>query len=179
MIRLSRHAVQCTLTLMALVILSPLTGCGFKDKPIPPQQIVPRPVNDLQYQLGENGVTLFWSYPKETITGRDLTNITSFALYRAVVPVDSYCDTCPIPFASPIVLPVVPSLNEAAKQRPIKSPSCVPATFIFLKSAAKADGGLNRRIPISSRSCGKRRPWPLKTSLQQRVTGQFRSAGTR
>jgi hypothetical protein len=138
MIKVSRHAVQCTLTLMVLVILLPLTGCGFKDKPIPPQQIVPRPVNDLQYQLGENGVTLFWSYPKETITGRDLTNITSFSLYRAVVPVDSYCDTCPIPFATPIVLPGGAVPERGGKTATYQITVLRPGNLYFFKVRSKS-----------------------------------------
>ena len=35
-----------------------LVSCGYKDKPVPPQTVVPKPVTDLRYQLSEKGVSL-------------------------------------------------------------------------------------------------------------------------
>ncbi len=81
-----------------------LAACGYKDKPIPPQHLVPRPITDLSYQLSDKGATLSWTYPKETVTGQDLTRINNFKLYRAVVPVEEYCPSCPVPFLAPISL---------------------------------------------------------------------------
>lgn len=138
MIKRNRHTVRCTLTLMALAILLPLTGCGYKDKPIPPQQIVPRPVTDLQYQLTENGVTLFWSYPKETITGRELDSITTFQLYRAVVPADTYCDTCPIPFIPPIDLPGGAVPERSGKTATYNITVLRPGNLYFFKVRSKS-----------------------------------------
>jgi uncharacterized protein len=138
MIKRNRHAVRCTLTLMALAILLPLTSCGYKDKPIPPQQIVPRPVIDLQYQLTENGVTLFWSYPRETVTGRNLNDITTFQLYRAVVPVDAYCDTCPIPFAPPIALPGGAVPERSGKTATFHMTVLRPGNLYFFKVRSKS-----------------------------------------
>ncbi|MBM9537696.1 fibronectin type III domain-containing protein [Desulfobulbus alkaliphilus] len=138
MINLSRHVVRSILTLMALAILLPLAGCGYKDKPVPPQHIVPRPVNDLQYQLTENGVTLFWSYPRETVTGRNLDNITRFNLYRAVVPVDSYCDTCPIPFAPPIALPGGAVPERGVKTATYQVTVLRPGHLYFFKVRSKS-----------------------------------------
>lgn len=80
-------------------------GCGYKTKPVPPDSIVPRAIEDLRYSVSEKGVTLTWTYPVETIRGSDLTDILSFDMYRAVVPMDDYCPTCPIPFTEPIELP--------------------------------------------------------------------------
>ena len=80
-------------------------GCGYKTMPVPPDTIVPKAIEDLRYSVDEKGVTLSWSYPLQTIKGTDLTNIASFEIYRAVVSVDSYCATCPIPFGEPIVVP--------------------------------------------------------------------------
>ena len=80
-------------------------GCGYKTLPVPPDSIVPRAIEDLRYSLDEKGVTLTWSYPIATIKGTDLTDVASFEVYRAVVSLDSYCPTCPIPFGEPIVVP--------------------------------------------------------------------------
>ncbi len=70
--------------------------------PVPPATVVPKPINDLRYTLGDQGVRLDWSYPIETIRGTDINDISEFDLYRADVPLDSYCPTCPIPFGKPI-----------------------------------------------------------------------------
>ena len=77
-------------------------GCGYKTDPVPPASIVPKAIDDLRYSVSEKGVTLKWTFPKETIRGGDLTDISSFDVYRAVVPVKDYCPTCPIPFNEPI-----------------------------------------------------------------------------
>jgi fibronectin type 3 domain-containing protein len=82
-----------------------LGGCGYKTMPVPPENIVPKAIDDLRYTVDEKGVTLTWSYPVETIKGTDLTDIASFEVYRAVTPLDSYCATCPIPFGEPIIVP--------------------------------------------------------------------------
>ena len=80
-------------------------GCGYKTMPVPPESIVPKAIEDLRYSLDEKGVTLTWSYPFQTIKGTDLTDIASFEVYRAVVSVESYCPTCPIPFGEPVIVP--------------------------------------------------------------------------
>lgn len=77
-------------------------GCGYKTEPVPPDSIVPKAIEDLRYSVSEKGVTLNWSFPRETIKGTDLTDIATFDVYRAVVPLKDYCPTCPIPFSEPI-----------------------------------------------------------------------------
>ncbi|MCW5210667.1 fibronectin type III domain-containing protein, partial [Desulfobulbus sp. N3] len=84
------------------LLLIGLTGCGYKNDPVAPQALVPAPINDLRYELTDKGAVLHWSYPTRTVGGEELTEIDSFMLYRAEVPTASYCDTCPIPFGSPI-----------------------------------------------------------------------------
>lgn len=87
-----------------VLLMSGFTGCGYKTMPVPPQEIVPKAITDLRYELDEHGVTLTWSYPMETAKGDELTDIYSFKLFRAVVPADKYCDTCPLPFGEPVML---------------------------------------------------------------------------
>lgn len=80
-------------------------GCGYKSEPVPPDSIVPMAIDDLRYATSVKGMTLSWTFPKETIRGTELTDITSFDVYRAVVPLKDYCSTCPIPFQEAVRVP--------------------------------------------------------------------------
>jgi hypothetical protein len=96
-----KNIAHCLAFLLVLVVFG-ITGCGYKTMPVPPQEIVPKAIADLRYELNERGVFLNWTFPAETLKGEELTNITSFKLFRAVVPADKYCENCPIPFTEPI-----------------------------------------------------------------------------
>lgn len=77
-------------------------GCGYKDLPVPPSTVVPKPVTDLVYSVSDKGLRLSWSYPVETIQGSPVEDVSSFDLYRAAVPLEDYCGGCPIPFGQAI-----------------------------------------------------------------------------
>jgi len=115
-----------------------LTGCGYKTMPVPPAEIVPQPVTDLQYELNEKGVTLIWTYPAKTVRGESLSEISSFDLYRAVVPADEYCDTCPVPFGEPISLPGGAVPAETPRQNTYTSTLLRPGHLYFFKVRSKA-----------------------------------------
>ncbi len=132
------HYTFLVLLLSAVVSLLALTGCGFKNKPIPPQQVVPRAITDLRYQLSDEGVTLSWSYPIETVTGRDVTEISSFKVYRAVVPADKYCPTCPIPWGNSINLPGGAVPDEGRKTATYESTLLRPGNMYFFKVRSTA-----------------------------------------
>jgi len=121
-----------------LILLITLAGCGFKTNPVAPQGVVPRPITDLHYELSEKGVTLFWSYPIETVTGQDITSIDEFVLYRAVVPADSYCETCPIPFGKPIVLPGGSLPGEGRKTGTYEATLLRPGSMYFFKIRSRS-----------------------------------------
>ena len=87
---------------LLLVGVLALSGCGYKTDPVPPQTVVPKPIDDLRYSLDNKGAKLEWSYPLETISGKDITEISSFELYRAEMPVKDFCGSCPIPFGQPM-----------------------------------------------------------------------------
>lgn len=74
------------------------SGCGFKNNPVPPENVVPKAVDDLSYSIEGNQVTLRWSYPVKNIAGTDLTDISGFELSYGAVDAQKYCATCPIPF---------------------------------------------------------------------------------
>lgn len=139
MVEWSLKAKRIVLSLSAaLIVLAALDGCGFKTLPVAPQALVPRTITDLRYELSEKGVTLTWSYPIETVTGKDLTDIDSFVLYRAVVPADSYCDTCPIPFGKPIDLPGGALPGEGRKTATYEATLLRPGNLYFFKVRSKA-----------------------------------------
>jgi len=120
-----------------LVLLAILGGCGFKTLPVAPQTVVPVPIMDLRYELSEKGVTLYWSYPIQTIGGEDLTTLDSFILSRAVVPTESYCETCPIPFGKPIVLPGGALPGEGRKVATYEATLLRPGNLYFFKVRSK------------------------------------------
>lgn len=91
-------------------------GCGYKNDPVPPDAIVPNAIEDLRYSVSEKGVALTWTFPKETIRGTVLTDIATFDVYRAVVPMNDYCPTCPIPFSEAIQVPGGVVDSESTRQ---------------------------------------------------------------
>ena len=93
-----------TSAVLFAVVVS-VAGCGFKTDPVPPQNVVPRPIDDLTYSIDETGVTLRWTYPEKSVNGDELTDVYSFDVYRAAVPISDLCETCPIPFAEPTEIP--------------------------------------------------------------------------
>ncbi|MGW8161722.1 MAG: fibronectin type III domain-containing protein [Desulfobulbales bacterium] len=119
--------------LYGLLGLSMLNGCGYKTMPIPPQEIVPKAITDLHYELDEKGVTLTWTYPSETVKGDTLSDIASFKLYRAVVPAEQYCDTCPIPFGEAIPVPGGAIAAGKPKKAVYKTTLLRPGNLFFFK----------------------------------------------
>lgn len=97
--------IQLAGALLLIGTLFLVGGCGYKTAPVPPDAIVPKSIEDLRYSVSEKGVVLNWTFPKKTIKGTDLANVATFDVYRAVVPVDDYCATCPIPFAEAVTVP--------------------------------------------------------------------------
>ena len=135
MIRLKNSCSRTfpALALAAALLMLSLNGCGYKDRPVPPQQVIPRPITDLHYQLNDTGVTLFWSYPVQTVTGGDINEISSFDVFRAVIPAEEYCETCPIPFGGPINIPGGAVPDKGRKTATYKTTLLRPGNMYFFK----------------------------------------------
>jgi len=133
MLRVKYSFTNLALTLTATACVLAFSGCGFKDKPLPPEQVIPRPISDLRYQLSDKGVTLFWSYPTMTVTGGDITDISSFSLQRAVIPADDYCKTCPIPFGKAINLTAGQVPDKGQKTATYQTALLRPGNMYFFK----------------------------------------------
>jgi hypothetical protein len=87
---------------IVLILMILLVGCGKKTSLIPPQKLVPVRITDLRYSLDEKGVTLKWSYPEKMENGDTLQAIESFEVYRAGIPVEDFCQECPVQFDDPV-----------------------------------------------------------------------------
>lgn len=92
--------VAGTMVLGAAILVA--GGCGYKNPPVPPESIVPNAIEDLRYTVEDDAVNLTWTYPMETIKGTEISAISSFDLFRAEIPLEDYCPTCPVPFSEPI-----------------------------------------------------------------------------
>lgn len=92
-------------------------GCGYKNAPVPPASVVPQAIDDLRHTITDKGVQLSWSFPVKTIRGSQLEEVSSFELYRAEIPLEDYCGTCPIPFAEPIAVDGGSSFDGDARRR--------------------------------------------------------------
>ncbi|MBU0731126.1 MAG: hypothetical protein KKE17_06950 [Proteobacteria bacterium] len=79
-----------------LLLLLVLPACGRKTLPVPPQSVLPVPVNDLRYQLDEKGVTLFWSRPTSSETGGKLAAVDHYEILKAAVRDEDHCPGCPV-----------------------------------------------------------------------------------
>jgi hypothetical protein len=91
----------CAKLIIMLAATLLFAGCGVKTDPVPPASVAPEAIVDLRYEIDEGGVRLTWTFPDRTINGDNISSISAFDVYRAVVDLDGLCDTCPIPFGEP------------------------------------------------------------------------------
>jgi hypothetical protein len=94
--------LRSSTTVIGLILMILLVGCGKKTHLVPPQKLVPVRITDLRYSLDDTGVTLKWSYPTKMENGDPLQAIESFEVYRATIPVEEYCQGCPVDFGDPL-----------------------------------------------------------------------------
>jgi len=102
--------------LIGLCLLA-VAACGRKTLPVPPDQAVPAPVNDLRYHQEQSRIVLTWTPPKRTAVGSRLQGIDSFLVMRAVVPEDDYCPGCPVNFSTTTELPYDEAVSPDGKGR--------------------------------------------------------------
>lgn len=94
--------------LLVFVILTTMAaGCGRKAPPVPPGTIRPRPVKDLSARVipAPGGIELTWTVPSRNTDGSPLTRIKGFQLNKAGIPLESFCEGCPVSFGPPSFIP--------------------------------------------------------------------------
>lgn len=137
MMRMEERLLKTVQALAAAAVLS-CSGCGFKDDPVPPQHVLPQAVLDLRAELDDQGATLSWSYPRETVTGDAIEQIEGFELFQAEIPADGFCPSCPVPYRTAIEVPggfVVPGSGKTAiyEVRDLR-----PGNFYYFKVRSKS-----------------------------------------
>ena len=78
------------------LVLSSLCGCGKKGALIPPEALVPAPINNLAVAQKGNFFQVSWSAPTKEQGGARLKDLAGFLLFRRVLlPANLDCDDCP------------------------------------------------------------------------------------
>lgn len=134
----SRQQLGKRMWAVAVVAVFALAGCGYKDDPVPPQYVLPTAVSDLRVEVDDQSATLSWSYPRKTVTGDDVEEIDGFELYRAEVPVDSHCPSCPVPYSAAIEVPGGQVAPDSGKTAVYEVRDLRPGNLYFFKVRSKS-----------------------------------------
>ncbi len=93
-----RSSLPLVLILSGLWICFFFPGCGRKDLPVPPRQLNPPAVIDLQHKVQDGQVELSWTVPKKK--SRHQTDLAGFKVYRSKITLsEADCDNCPLNFS--------------------------------------------------------------------------------
>ena len=68
---------------LAALLVGPLVACGVKSAPRPPEDVLPMPIADLRGTSVAGGIELRWARPRETVDGRQLSDLAGFHIERA------------------------------------------------------------------------------------------------
>lgn len=88
-----RNAAGVFLFLMVVGICF-FSGCGRKTPLRLPDEAVPTPMRMFRHEIQEDRVILSWAMD----TARFRDPVEEIRLYRAMIPLSSYCRGCPLPF---------------------------------------------------------------------------------
>ncbi len=80
-------------------------GCGKKNMPVPPQNLIPAQVTDVQYTVDQSTVVFSWSAPRFLINGDTLAEVAGFDVQIAEVSPEQFCAGCPVVYGEEITVP--------------------------------------------------------------------------
>lgn len=80
--------------LLGIALLA--TACGKRGPLIPPEALVPAPINDLRLEQKGDRFQVCWSAPRKEEWGGPLQDLAGFRVYRrTVLPEGEDCESCP------------------------------------------------------------------------------------
>lgn len=82
--------------ILGLVIVLAASACGKKGEPRAPELATPQTIKNLSARSNSGGIVLTWSRPTAYVDGKDLTDLTSFVIYRKDLSLS--CPDCPVPY---------------------------------------------------------------------------------
>lgn len=105
------------LGVLAVAFVLWTASCGIKAPPVPPHQIAPPAVSDLQYRIADGTLILNWSVPAATWARQP--EVSVFVVYRSKTALEKgSCKNCPLLFERVARVPVVvPEPGRSAAMR--------------------------------------------------------------
>jgi len=73
---------RANFSLLLVICLVFLQSCGRYGKPIPPEAVAPRQVQNLQITTNDQGVKFNWDPPSHDVRGKKLKEIDGYFVYR-------------------------------------------------------------------------------------------------
>jgi hypothetical protein len=82
--------------IMAVVLALAVGACGRKGEPRAPELATPQTIKNLSARSDRSGIVLTWSRPTAYVDGKELTDLTSFVIFRKDLSLS--CPDCPVPY---------------------------------------------------------------------------------
>ncbi len=147
-----------------------LSGCGRKAPPVPPGTLRPKPVKDLTYKVTPKGIELKWSVPVRNKDGSPLAWVEGFRLYRAQIPADRFCATCPPVFGNPLWIPF--KSKPLVAKKVVYEDRTVSTGIIYTYQVKTVKGWLNVSDPSNRVTVAWHMPPGMPDGLEAEATPQ-------
>lgn len=82
--------------IVLMLLVSAIGACGRKGEPRAPELATPQTIKNLSARSENTGVVLTWSRPTAYVDGKELTDLTSFVIFRKDLSLS--CPDCPVPY---------------------------------------------------------------------------------
>ncbi len=82
--------------IVLMLLVSAIGACGRKGEPRAPELATPQTIKNLSARSDNTGIVLTWSRPTAYVDGKELTDLTSFVIFRKDLSLS--CPDCPVPY---------------------------------------------------------------------------------